>query len=43
LTDILETADLLRFITAHCFEKWVCFHLQVEMRESDPNLVGQLE
>jgi len=31
LTDILETADLLGFITAQCFEKWVCFHLQVEM------------
>jgi len=42
LTDILETADR-RFITAHCFEKWVCFHLQVEVRERDPNLVGQLE
>jgi len=32
LTDILETADLLGFITAHCFEKLVCFHFPVVMR-----------
>jgi hypothetical protein len=43
LADILETDDLLGFITAHCFEKWAWFHLRVEMRETDPNLVGQLK
>jgi hypothetical protein len=39
LTDILNTADLLGFIKAHYFEKWV-------FSSSDGNerdLVGQLE
>jgi hypothetical protein len=39
LTVVLDVVQCLRFITQHV-EKWVCFHLQLEVGERKLFLIG---